>query len=80
VRRLLDAGDGELVETVRLYLDRACSAQATAAALHIHRQTLYYRLTKAEAVTGLSFADGQDRTRLHLGLMLAPLLATPLAT
>lgn len=79
VRRLLETGDLELVETVRIYLDRAGSAQATAAALHIHRQTLYYRLTKAEAVTGLSFADGQDRTRLHLGLMLAPLLATPLA-
>jgi hypothetical protein len=75
VRRLLDAGDPELVDTVRLYLDRAGSAQATAAALHIHRQTLYYRLGKAEAVTGLRFSEGQDRTRLHLGLMLAPLLA-----
>ena len=74
VRRLLDTADGELVDTVRLYLDRAGSVQATAAALHIHRQTLYYRLSKAEAVTGLSFADGQDRARLHLGLMLAPLL------
>jgi len=74
VRRLLEAGDPELVETVRHYLDRAGSAQATAAALHIHRQTLYYRLTKAEALTGLSFGDGRDRTRLHLGLMLAPLL------
>lgn len=74
VRRLLDTGDAELVDTVRLYLDQAGSVQATAAALHIHRQTLYYRLSKAEAVTGLSFADGQDRTRLLLGLMLAPLL------
>lgn len=73
VRRLLDSGDAELVDTVRLYLDRAGNVQAAAAALHIHRQTLYYRLSKAEALTGLRFADGQDRTRLHLGLMLAAL-------
>jgi len=74
VRRLLACGDAELVDTVRVYLDRAGNVQATAAALHIHRQTLYYRLGKAEALTGLSFADGQHRTRLHLALMLAPLL------
>ena len=48
--------------------------QETAAALHIHRQTLYYRLNKAENLTGLSLSNGHDRTRLHLGLMLAPLL------
>ena len=56
------------------YLERAGNAQATAAALHIHRQTLYYRLGKAEAVTGLRFSDGHARLRLHLALMLFPLL------
>ncbi|MFL6027118.1 MAG: PucR family transcriptional regulator [Friedmanniella sp.] len=75
VRRLLDTADAELIDTVRLYLDRAGSVQATAADLHIHRQTLYYRLSKAEALTGLSFVSGQDRARLQLGLMLAPLLS-----
>ncbi|MET0695621.1 MAG: helix-turn-helix domain-containing protein [Propionibacteriaceae bacterium] len=76
VRRLLAAPDADLVETVRVYLDRAANVQETAAALHIHRQTLYYRLAKAESLTGLSFAQGHDRIRLHLGLMLAPLLAS----
>jgi len=46
----------------------------TAAALHIHRQTLYARLAKAEQLTGLSLASGHDRLRLHLGLIIAPLL------
>lgn len=74
VRRLLDAGDPALVETVRAYLDRGGRAQDTAAALTIHRQTLYYRLAKAERITGLSLADGVHRTRLHTALMLAPLV------
>jgi hypothetical protein len=74
VRRLLDALEPDLVQTVRVYLDHAGNVQETAAALHIHRQTLYYRLNKAENLTGLSLSNGHDRTRLHLGLMLAPLL------
>ena len=73
VRRLLEA-DEELRSTVLAYLDRAGNAQDTAAALHIHRQTLYYRLNKVEALTGLQFSDGHARLRLHLALMLAPLL------
>ncbi|HEX8488612.1 MAG TPA: helix-turn-helix domain-containing protein [Propionibacteriaceae bacterium] len=74
VRRLLDALDPELVQTVRVYLDHAGNVQETAAVLHIHRQTLYYRLSKAENITRLSLGNGHDRSRLHLGLMLAPLL------
>lgn len=72
VRALL--ADPELVTTVASFLERAGNVQATAAALHIHRQTLYYRLGKAESRTGLSLANGHDRARLQLGLMLAPLL------
>ena len=48
--------------------------QDTATALHIHRQTLYARLAKAEQQTGLSLSNGHDRLRLHLGLILGPLL------
>jgi hypothetical protein len=72
VRRLLD--DPELLRTAHAYLDHAGSAQQTAAALSIHRQTLYHRLAKIERITGLDLADGQDRLRLHLGISLAPLV------
>jgi hypothetical protein len=75
IQRLLDDPDGTLLTTARRYLDRAGSAQATAAALNIHRQTLYHRLRRIEQITGLDLADGQDRLRLHLGLSLAPLVA-----
>ena len=74
VQALLTSADEDLIRTVVVYLDLAGNAHATAAALHIHRQTLYYRLTKVENLTGLSFARGQDRLRLQLGLMLDPLL------
>jgi sugar diacid utilization regulator len=74
VRCLLDSADADLVQTVTVFLDNAGNVAETAAALHIHRQTLYYRLSKAEALTGLSFGNGHDRARLHIGLMLAPLL------
>ena len=74
VRRLLETPDPDLLHTVTSYLDHAGNVHDTADALHIHRQTLYYRLGKAEALTGLRFGNGHDRVRLHIGLMLAPLL------
>ena len=76
VRRLLETPDPDLLNTVTSYLDHAGNVQHTAAALNIHRQTLYYRLSKAEALTGLQFSSGHDRARLHIGLMFGPLLAT----
>jgi hypothetical protein len=74
VQRLLDDPDPALLATARTYLDLAGSAQATAAALAVHRQTLYHRLRRIEQVTGLDLGDGQDRLRLHLGVTLAPLV------
>ncbi|MFT3860143.1 PucR family transcriptional regulator [Micropruina sp.] len=74
LQRLLATGDAELIRTVEVFLDRAGNVAETAAALHVHRQTLYYRLGKVETVTGLQFSSGADRLRLQLGLMLAPFL------
>lgn len=75
IRRLLDAGDPDLVRTVEVFLDSAGNVGEAAAALHVHRQTLYYRLGKVETITGLRLSSGRDRVRLHLGLMLAPFLS-----
>ncbi|GII86227.1 transcriptional regulator [Sphaerisporangium siamense] len=69
--------DGELAHTVGTYLDHAGHAGETAARLGVHRQTLYYRLAKAERATGLDLADGEDRLVLHLGLKAAELLDGP---
>lgn len=77
VRCLLD--DTDLLRTAHAYLDHAGSAQQAAAALNIHRQTLYHRLAKIERITGLDLADGRDRLRLHLGISLAPLVTEAVA-
>ncbi len=69
-RRLL-AGDPELLRTARVWLDHGGSAQRTAAALAVHRQTLYSRLRRVCEVTGADLEDGRDRLALHLALTLA---------
>lgn len=71
-RRLLD-GDADLLLTARTYLDLAGSVQRTAAALAIHRQTLYSRLRRIGVVSGYDLEDGRDRLSLHLALTLAAL-------
>ncbi len=58
----------ELAETVEVYLDLGGHAMKAAAELGIHRQTLYYRLGKAERLTRKDLSDGDDRLAVHLGL------------
>jgi hypothetical protein len=74
VRALLDHRNLDLLTTARTYLDQAGDTGATAAALGIHRQTLYYRLAKIEEITGLSLSVGAQRLELHLGLTLGRFL------
>ncbi|MEV4096334.1 PucR family transcriptional regulator [Streptosporangium saharense] len=67
-------GDPEAARSVEGYLDRAGHVQESAAALGVHRQTLYYRLGKAERLMGRDLADGQDRLLVHLALKASHLL------
>lgn len=69
-QRLLHNQD--LTKTARTYLDLAGNVQQTAKALNIHRQTLYHRLRRIEALTNLTLTNGQDRLTLHLALTLSP--------
>lgn len=48
------------------------SPAATAGALHIHRNTLDYRLRRIEALTGLDLARSEDRLLLYVSALLAP--------
>jgi len=74
LQALLDTeSDQWLVETLDTYLDAAGNVQESAKRLHIHRATLYYRLSRIEELTGMSLADGQDRLALHLGVKLGRL-------
>lgn len=68
VAPLLAPQHAELARTAEVYLDRAAHATQAAEVLAIHRQTLYYRLSRVEALTGLDLADGEHRLLLHMGL------------
>lgn len=68
VAPLLSPAHHELARTAEAYLDRAGQAGRTAAELGIHRQTLYYRLSRVEQLTGLDLDDGEDRLLLHMAL------------
>ncbi len=65
--------DPDVLRSVETYLDRGCDVQKTAAELHLHRGTLYYRLDKVEKLTGLDLRDGNDRLTVHLGFKIARL-------
>ncbi|WP_030205828.1 helix-turn-helix domain-containing protein [Streptomyces sp. NRRL S-87] len=72
-RALLSPANPELARTAEVFLDCAGQAGRAAAALGIHRQTLYYRLSRVEALTGLDLDDGEDRLLLHMALKAARL-------
>ncbi|MGP3774430.1 PucR family transcriptional regulator [Streptomyces sp. SDT5-1] len=65
---LLSPAHRQLARTAEVFLDCAGQAGRTAAALGIHRQTLYYRLSRVEQLTGLDLDEGEDRLLLHMGL------------
>ncbi|MFE2271834.1 PucR family transcriptional regulator [Streptomyces lavendulae] len=67
-RALLGPAHRELARTAEVFLDCAGQAGRAAAALGIHRQTLYYRLGRVEQLTGLDLDDGEDRLLLHMAL------------
>lgn len=73
VAPLITPAHAELARTAEAFLDNAGQAGRTAAALGIHRQTLYYRLSRVEQLTGLDLDNGEDRLLLHMSLKSARL-------
>ncbi|WP_419998058.1 PucR family transcriptional regulator [Streptomyces boninensis] len=73
VRPLLKPAHAELARTAEVFLDHAGQAGRTATALGIHRQTLYYRISRVEDLTGLDLDDGEHRLLLHMALKAARL-------
>ncbi|MFJ6014703.1 PucR family transcriptional regulator [Streptomyces sp. NPDC092952] len=73
VRALLAPAHKDLARTAEVFLDCAGQASRTAAALGVHRQTLYYRLSRIQQLTGLDLNDGEDRLLLHMALKSARL-------
>jgi purine catabolism regulator len=66
--------DGELETTLRAFLGHDGHWAATAAALHVHVNTLRNRLTKIAELTGRDVARTADRVELFLALEAADLV------
>ncbi|MEV0822473.1 helix-turn-helix domain-containing protein [Nonomuraea rubra] len=63
------AGDaGILLTTLETYLDLGGDVRRAAAALHVHRTTVYYRLDRVAEILNVDLRDGLTRSHLHLAL------------
>jgi len=60
----------ELLDTIKAYFQYDYSIKETANHLHIHINTLHYRLKKAEELTGLNPKKPRDQTILYLCLQI----------
>ncbi|MEU6479115.1 PucR family transcriptional regulator [Streptomyces sp. NPDC047017] len=66
-----DAEKGtELLQTLATFLDNGSSWTRTAAALHLHVNTVHYRIERAEALTGRRVSDPRGQIDLHAALIL----------
>lgn len=54
---LLEEENRELLETVQVFASSGCRHRETAEKLYIHKNTLYYRLKKAERILGQPLED-----------------------
>jgi DNA-binding PucR family transcriptional regulator len=68
-----------LYKTLATYFEHRLAVQETAAALHIHRNTLQKRLANVEQLLGIDLNDLDAVVDLRLGLHAAELLGGPLA-
>ena len=61
----------DLMITARTVLDHGGDIARAAERLHIHRTTLYYRIERIEALTGVNLKTSPQRDDLHMALRLA---------
>ena len=60
----------DFVYFLKKYFELGCSVQDVAASLHLHRNSVTYKLHKIEEILKLSVNQPYDRTRLMVALMI----------
>jgi len=68
------AHGGELVPSLRAFLERNARWESAAAELFVHRHTLRYRMRKVEELTGRDLSSARDRMEFFLALRARDLL------
>ena len=64
---------GELVHTLETIL-KYPTAMETSQVLHVHRNTLNYRIQRIQEITNLALDDGDNRLMLHLALKVSEVI------
>lgn len=64
----------QLALTLRTYLAHACNAALTARALHVHANTVSYRLRRVQRLVGIDLDDPQALLHVQLALMIEDIL------
>jgi PucR family transcriptional regulator, purine catabolism regulatory protein len=67
----------KLLPTLEIYLESACVTKHTAERLHIHRNSVVYRLRRIESVAQVDLSDADTRLLLQLALRATRVLNTP---
>lgn len=73
--RAHEGEDGLLTASLTAYLDAAGSVDAAAQALHVHPNTLRYRLRRIREISGLELSDADSLLLAHLQLRVSALRA-----
>ncbi|MGA5687614.1 CdaR family transcriptional regulator [Cytobacillus pseudoceanisediminis] len=74
IKPVLDADDREEVtQTIKAWCESGFNKVQTAHSLHIHRNTLQYRLEKIKEITGTSIKDYRKMMYLYMGISLTEL-------
>jgi carbohydrate diacid regulator len=66
----------DLLDTLQAFFQEDCSPSDTAKRLHIHRNTLSYRLNKIALLSGLNPTRFDDAVQMRLALVLRSLGGT----
>lgn len=64
------ARNGELLKTLYIYLEKNQNTKRTAETLHVHINTLNYRLKRIEEILSLDLSAGTQLLNLHLAVSL----------
>ena len=70
LRQLLEERQADLFKTLETYLDAGGNSVQTADALHIHRSTLNYRLTRIREICDVDLSSPSTRLNLQIALKL----------
>lgn len=68
---------GELLKTLDAYFNHLGNLRATSESLHVHRNTLLYRLERIEQISGMDLSDPDHHFALWLALRAHRVLSHP---